>query len=92
MPIKVGDIGTCIFSKHALDTLLINRDTVEITIPRNFDINDAMYIGGMFVGAEDIPVISDGELFIHHHTGSHIKFDNNGNLEIKAKKIDFTEL
>jgi len=92
MPIKVHDVGTAVFSKHALDNILIDKSTVAISIPRSFDINDAIYIGGNFVESDTIPPVSEGELLIYHHTGAHIKFDNNGNVEIRANRIDFTEL
>lgn len=92
VPPKVNDVGTVVFSKHALDTLLINRDTVEIMIPRTFDINDAIYISGLYTGVENVPSISPGEVILHHESGSYIKFFANGNIEIKANKVDINEL
>ena len=92
IPPKVNDIGTVIFSKHALDTLLINRDTVEITIPRTFDINDCIYISGNYTEVEDIPSIAEGEMILHHESGSFIKFFANGNIEIKGNRVDINEL
>lgn len=92
IPPKVNDVGTVVFSKHALDTLLINRDTVEITIPRTFDINDCIYISGNYTEVEDIPSIAEGEMILQHESGSFIKFFANGNIEIKANRIDMNEL
>lgn len=92
MPVKVGDIGICTFSKHAIDNLLIDFNTVEITIPRTFDLNDAIYIGGTFVEAEDIPSISSDEMLLYHRSGAYIKFDSSGNITIKGKTINMVEL
>ena len=104
LPIVVGDVGTVIFSKHALDNLLIDKNTTEITIPRSFDINDAIYIGGVFTGIDTIPPVAEGETLILNQSGSYIKFfengtmtiygngnmliQANGNMELKADRVD----
>lgn len=82
VPPKVGDIGIVIFSKNALDTLLINRDTVSILIPRNFDITDAIYAGGLYTGLETVPTIAEGEMILHHESGTAIKFTTDGKIYI----------
>ena len=92
LPIKVGDVGVAIFSKHALDNLLIEKTTTTITIPRNFDINDAIYISGLYTGVETVPNVAEGEMLLHHESGSHIKFFANGNIEIKGNRVDINEL
>lgn len=92
LPPKVNDVGVVIFSKYALDNLLVEKTTASVTIPRNFDINDAIYISGLYTGIETVPNISDGEMILHHESGSHIKFFANGNIEIKANRIDMNEL
>lgn len=92
MPINVGDVGLCVFSKYALDNLLIDKETNSIKIPRTFDYNDAIYIGGLYTELDTIPSITEGEMLIKHESGSYIKFGVGGNIELKAKRIDFTEL
>jgi hypothetical protein len=92
LPIKVGDVGVVIFSKHALDNLLIEKTTTAVTIPRNFDINDAIYISGLYTGVETVPAVAEGEMLLHHESGSFIKFFANGNIEIKGKRVDINEL
>lgn len=91
MPVKVGDVGLCVFSKYALDTLLIDKETNAIKIPRTFDINDAVYIGGVYTSVEDIPVVSEGEILIHHHTGAYLRFDNVGNIAMRGRTITSSE-
>jgi hypothetical protein len=92
IPPKVNDIGVAIFSKHALDNLLIEKTTTTITIPRNFDINDAIYISGLYTGVETVPSVAEGEMLLHHESGSFIKFFANGNIEIKGNRVDINEL
>jgi hypothetical protein len=92
MPVKVNDICLCVFSKHALDNLLIDKQTNTVTIPRSFDINDCLLIAGVYTEMETVPQISESELLIHHQSGAHIHIDSSGNIEIKGKRIDFTEL
>lgn len=91
LPIKVGDVCLCVFSKHAIDTLLIDEDTVEIKIPRTFDLSDCLLIAGNFTGLDTIPTIAEGEMLIQHESGSYIKFDADGKLYLHAKKIYMTE-
>lgn len=96
MPIRVGDVCVAIFSKHALDNLLVNREVTTVTIPRNFDINDCMVIAGVFIETEKVPNILDGEMLLKHESGSYIKFSSNGditihtagNIELKANRVD----
>lgn len=90
LPPKAGDVGTCVFSKYALDALLIDKDTVEITIPRTFDINDAMYIGGNYTETESIPSISEDELLIYHKSGAYIRIDSDGNISLYGRTITST--
>jgi hypothetical protein len=85
MPPKAGDVGTCVFSKYALDNLLIDKSTVVVSIPRNFNINDAIYIGGNFVESETIPSVSEGEYLIHHSSGSTITISSSGNISLNHK-------
>ena len=82
MPISVGDVGVCVFSKYALDTLLIDKETNAIKIPRTFDYNDAIYIGGLYTELDSVPTIVEGEIIIHHHSGTQIKFTNDGKIYI----------
>ena len=82
LPPEVGDVGVVVFSKCALDSLLINKDTVEITIPRTFDINDCVYISGLYTGVENVPSIASGEMLLHHESGSTIKIDSSGNISM----------
>lgn len=82
LPPKVGDIGVVVFSKYAINNLLVNTDTVEIVLPRTFSINDAIYIGGAFTGVDIIPTIVEGEMILHHHSGTQIKFANDGKIYI----------
>ena len=82
MPINVGDVGLCVFSKYALDNLLIDKATNAIKIPRTFDYNDAIYIGGLYTELDTIPSITEGEIIIHHHSGTQIKFTNDGKIYI----------
>ena len=82
LPPTVGDVGVVIFSKFALDHLLINPDTVEITIPRTFSINDAMYVGGLYLDTDTLPTIAEGEMLLHHHSGTEIRFTNDGKIYI----------
>lgn len=96
MPIKVGDICLCVFSKHALDNLLIDKNTNTVTIPRMFDINDCLLISGLYTSVETVPVIAEDEMLIYNQSGSYIKFFENGNMkiyangniEIKADRVD----
>ena len=85
MPIKVADIGLCVFSKNAIDTLLINRDTVELTIPRSFNINDAIYIGSLYTEMDTVPTISEGDMLWYQKSGSYIKFSSADELSIQHK-------
>ena len=82
IPPTVGDIGTVIFSKYAIDNILIDASTNSVTIPRSFDINDAIYIGGNYTGLETVPTIAEGEMILHHHSGTAIKFTNDGKIYI----------
>lgn len=96
MPIKVGDVCLCVFSKYALDNLLIDHATNTITIPRMFDINDCILIAGVYTGMETVPAITEGETLVYNQSGSYIKFFENGNMkiyangniEIKADRVD----
>ena len=85
MPIKAADIGVCVFSKNAIDTLLINRDTVELTIPRSFNINDAIYIGSLYTEMDTVPTISEGDMLWYQKSGSYIKFSSADELSIQHK-------
>jgi hypothetical protein len=62
------------------------------TIPRNFDLNDCLVIAGVFTEVENVPSIADGEMILHHESGSFIKFFANGNVEIKGSKVSINEL
>ena len=92
MPIKVGDVCLAVFSKHALDNLLIDKNTTEITIPRSFDINDCLVINGLYTQLENVPTIADGQMLLYHASGAYIKFDSVGNITIKGKTINMVEL
>jgi len=91
MPVKVGDVCLCVFSKYALDNILIDKSTNRVKIPRTFDVNDCILIGGLYTEIDTVPTISEGEMLIHHKSGSYIKFDLDGKLYIHAKKIYMTE-
>ena len=99
MPVKVGDVCLCVFSKHALDNLLIDKNTNIVTIPRTFDINDCLLIAGLYTGVETVPVITEGETMIYNQSGSYIKFFENGNMkiyangniEIQADRVDIND-
>jgi len=82
LPPTVGDICVCVFSKYALDNLTIDKSTNSITIPRMFNINDCLLISGLFTGIETVPTIAEGEMILHHHSGSAIRFSNDGKIYI----------
>lgn len=91
MPPKLGDVGLCVTNKFALDTLLIDNNANPLKSSRQFSVNDFVYVGGLFTELNTIPVIAEGEIIIHHTSGSYIKFDADGKLYLHAKKIYMTE-
>ena len=83
MPAEIGDICLCVFSKHAIDNMLLDHATNSITIPREFDINDCILVSGLYTQMETVPTVLKGEILIKNQSGSHLKFFANGDMEMK---------
>ena len=82
IPPKIGDVGMVITNKFALDTLLIDNGANPLKSSRQFSVNDIVYVGGIFTEINSIPDIEDGEIIIHHQSGTQIKFTNDGKIYI----------
>jgi hypothetical protein len=92
MPPEVGDVILVLFSKYALDNMLKDKQTVDHDDVRRFSIDDCVIVSGLYTSIDTIPALSTGEMGLFHKSGSCIKFSASGNIELKAPRIDFTEL
>ena len=89
---EVGDVVIVMFTKYALDNLLKDYQTADPDNVRRFSINDCIVVGGLHTSIESVPTIASEETMLYHSSGGFLKFDIDGNLEIKAKTIDFTKI
>ena len=89
---EVGDTILIMFTKYALDNLLKDSQTADPNNVRRFSINDCIVVGGLHTSIDTVPTIASGEAMFYHSSGGFLKFDIDGNLEIKAKTIDFTKI
>ena len=55
----VGDVVLVVFSRYALDKILIDKEVRDPEIKRQFAISDAIIVGGLFVKNDDIPQKDD---------------------------------
>jgi len=55
----VGDVVLCVFSRYALDKLLIDKEVDDPVMTRQFAVSDAIVIGGLYVRNEEIPQKED---------------------------------
>ena len=87
---KIGDVVILLHQYFPIS--LNDNKTYEVPYERRQSFSDIIAIPAIFVSTDKIPEIAEDEILVYHKSGAYIKFNSEGELEIKAKKVNFKKL
>lgn len=84
LPLK-GSVVLLAYTKYESARQLENDEVRTVNPLSKHQFSNAIVIGGLFTAAETIPhVVAEGEVLIHHKSGSYIWFKDSGAIEINS--------
>ncbi len=87
---KIGDVVLLTCTKYDLMSQIRDENPIDeyLDIGPVFSAGNAIAITALVTDVEERIQLNDNEMTILHNTGSYIKFKANGNIEIKAPRVD----